>query len=278
MTEISAAVVKELREITNLGMMECKKALIEAGGDQEKALKILKEKGLAVADKRADRDALEGIINIEQKGSKVVMIKVSCETDFVAKTENFLKLVTQLTNEFSTKGEAFLASAELKEILAGSSAQTGEKLELKEAVAYEAKAGVIESYLHTNKRVGVLIEIACSPNVVSSPELKELGKDLTMQIAALAPLALSPDDISDDIKNEQREIFKTQMTDSGKPADVLAKIIDGKLAKHLADLCLLEMPFVKDNKIKVKDLVAQVAKKAGGDIKLVRFKRVQIGK
>jgi elongation factor Ts len=278
MTEINAAVVKELREMTNLGMMECKKALVEANGDKEKALKILKEKGLAVAEKRSDRDALDGVISILQNGAKTTMIKVSCETDFVGKTDNFINLVKTLSSEYDKQGDAFLTSNSLKEIIAGGSAQTGEKLELKEAITYEAKQGFIESYLHTNKRVGVLIEIACDASLVSKPEVKELGKDLTMQIAALSPLALSPDDISDEIKNEQREIFKVQMNDSGKPADVVAKIIEGKLGKHLSDLCLVEMPFVKDGKLKVKDLVAQVAKKVGGEIKLVRFKRMQIGK
>lgn len=278
MAEISAALVKELRDITNLGMMDCKKALTEAAGDKEKALKILKERGLAVAAKRADREATEGVISITGNGAKAYMIKVGCETDFVAKNADFTKLVETIASKYEKEGDALLASPDFKNLVAEATAKTGEKIVAEEAVTFTATNGFVETYLHTNKKVGVLAEFSCAAGLKDKAEVKELGRDIVMQIAAMAPVALSDKEIGEDVKKEQKEIFLKQMADSGKPADVLEKIVLGKLSKHFADLCLLDMPFVKDGKVKIKDLIARVAKQAGGDIQIVRFKRLQIGK
>lgn len=278
MAEISAALVKELRDLTNLGMMDCKKALTEAAGDKEKALKILKERGLAVAAKRADREATEGVISITGGGAKAYMIKVGCETDFVAKNADFTKLVETIASKYEKEGDALLGSPDFKNLVAEATAKTGEKIVADEAVTFAAANGFVETYLHTNKKVGVLAEFSCAAGLKDKAEVKELGRDIVMQIAAMAPVALSDKDIGEDVKKEQKEIFMKQMADSGKPADVLEKIVMGKLSKHFADLCLLDMPFVKDGKVKIKDLIARVAKQAGGDIQIVRFKRMQIGK
>ncbi len=278
MAEISAQLVKELREITNLGMMECKKALTEANGDKEQALKILKERGLAVVAKRADREATEGIIAVKNHGSKASMIKIGCETDFVARNSDFEKLVETVSERYDKEGDALFTAPDFADLVAGATAKTGEKIEIKEGASFTAANGFVEHYLHTNKKVAVLAEIACAAGVKDKAEVKELARDLVMQIAAMAPVALSDAEIGEDVKKDQKEIFLKQMADSGKPADVLEKIVAGKLSKHFADLCLLDMPFVKDGKVKIKELIARVAKQAGGDVKIVRFRRLQIGK
>lgn len=278
MTEISPALVKELREETGLGLMDIKKALIEAGGNKEKALNTLKEKGLAVAQKRSDRDAKDGLIQIVGDGSKKAMLKVSSETDFVAKTDDFQKLVDESAAKYLAQGDAFLGSAEAKDMVMAATAKTGEKIEIKDAVCFATGAGFVESYLHTNRKVGVLVEMKCAADVAAKAEVKELAKDLAMHVAAMAPIALSPSEISEADKEEKKALFIKQMEGSGKPADVIEKIVMGKLSKELADLCLVEMPFVKDPKVKVADLVAKVGKAAGGELAIARFKRMQIGK
>lgn len=278
MADISTELVKELRELTGLGLMDIKKALTEAGGDKEKALNSLKEKGLAVAIKRADRDAREGLIAMAGTPSRMAMVKVSCETDFVAKTDDFKKLVSVASEGYMKEGEAFLTSASTKELVTATIGKTGEKVEIKDAVCFAPAEGFVEKYLHSNSKVGVLVELKCPTTAATKPQIAELAKDLSMHIAAMAPIALSPADVSDADKEEQKALFIKQMADSGKPPEVLEKIVAGKLAKHLADLCLLEMPFVKDPKIKVGDLVKKVGKEAGVDLSVARFKRMQIGK
>lgn len=278
MSDISPALVKELREITGLGLMDIKKALTEAGGDKEKALQTLKEKGLAVALKRSDRDAKDGLVAIVGDSKKMAVVKVSSETDFVAKTDDFSQLVASVAQNFLAKGEAFLTSSEAKDLVMAATAKTGEKIEIKDSACFAAAGGFVESYLHTNRKVGVLVELKCSAEVAAKPEVKELAKDLAMHVAAMAPIALSPAEVSDADKEEQKALFIKQMEGSDKPKEVVEKIILGKLSKHLADMCLLEMPFVKDPKIKVADLVAKIGKAAGGDLSVTRFKRVQIGK
>ena len=189
--------VKKLREETGIGILECKKAIIEAGNDFEKAAELLRKKGFEKAKAKSSRTTKQGIVGsyIHTSGKIGVLVEVGCETDFVAKNEDFQALV----------------------------------------------------------------------------------KDVAMQIAAMNPIALSREDVSDEVKNEQRELFKKQMADSGKPPEILEKIIEGKLNKELAEMCLLDMTFVKDTKIKVKDLVAKTGKDKNADISIGHFKRMQIG-
>ena len=276
-TTIKAAVVKELREITGLGMMKCKEALTESNGDKEKALKILKEKGLAVAAKRAERDANEGKIFIKTIDNKGYIISVCCETDFVAKSEDFLSLVNEIGENFVKTGEDYLTSDAVKSKLTEVTAKVGEKIEIKQHAFVEAN-GLVQSYLHGNGKVGVLVEIACSEELAINDKVKEFGKDMAMQIAAMNPMSITESDIPQDQIKEQREVFKSQMTDTDKPVEILNKIIDGKLKKYFSEFCLMEMNFIKDGKIKIKDLMTNVSKETKGDITIKSFKRFQIGK
>ena len=276
MSNISAADVKELREITNIGMMKCKAALVEADGDKEKALKILKEKGLAVAAKRADRDANEGKIFVNTNGHKGHMVAVGCETDFVAKNADFIALVAEIGENFQEKGSDYINSDELKDRLTETTAKVGEKIEVKESAVIEAE-GFVQSYLHGNEKVGVLVEIVCPAEAIDNQKVKEFAKDIAMQVAAMNPLGVTENEIPQSNIDEQREVFKSQLADSGKPAEILDKIIDGKLKKYFSELCLIQMDFIKDGKLKIKDLVTNISKEIGSEVVIKSFKRFQIG-
>ena len=277
-TNVDAKAVKELREITNIGMMKCKEALIEAGGDKEEALKILKEKGLAVAAKRADRTANEGQIFLSIDDNKGYMASVCCETDFVAKSEGFLSLVSEVGNKFKEKGKDYIDSTELKNNLVEMTAKIGEKIEIQETAILESESGVLQSYLHSNGKVGVLVEIICKKGELDNEKILAFGKDVAMQIAAMRPIAVTEKEIALEQIEDQRAIFKSQMADSNKPADILSKIIDGKIKKYFSEFCLMDMDFIKDGKLKIKDLVANLSKDLGSDVVIKSFKRFQIGK
>ena len=278
MAEITASLVKELREITNLGMMACKKALVEAGGDKEQAIKLLKEQGLAVAAKRSEREANEGAIFISSETHKASMLSVCCETDFVAKNETFSSLVSTLAEKFIEKGEAWIGSDDLNELTTQATTKIGENIRVAQGVVFEVSEGMIGSYLHANKKVGVLVELGCSSKRAGEAKLRDVAKDIAMQIAAMNPLAVSSDEIDEKTKAEQKEVFVKQMAYSGKEATILEKIATGKLNKYFSELCLLDMPFVKDGKLKIKDLLKQVSKDLGEEVSIRRFKRFQIGK
>lgn len=277
MANFSAKDVKELRDITNIGMMDCKKALVEADGDKDKALKILKEKGLKVAAKRADKDASEGVVAIKAEGSKGAVIKLSCETDFVARNENFVELKNTLLAGYFEKGQAFLEEESTKTLITETTGKTGEKIELNDSAFYTTENGLIESYLHGNEKVGVLIELACDNSVASKEEVTLLAKDLCMQIAAMKPIAVSSDEVDEATKIEQKELFLKQMESDPKPDNIKEKIVEGKLNKYFTEICLLDMEFVKEAKVKIKDLLARVSKSVGSDITVKQFARMEIG-
>jgi elongation factor Ts len=277
MSNFTAADVKELREITGIGMMDCKKALSDSNGDKDEALKLLKEKGLAVAAKRAGRETKEGVILIENKGDAAYIIKVGSETDFVAKADDFQNLTKTIMQKFIENGESYIGSEEQQNLITEVSGKTGEKVQLSDAIMYKTDKGYIESYIHSNNKVGVLVEITCPLEVKDNEELRTFSKDVSMQIAAMNPFAITQDEISDEIKAEQKEIIMNQMEDSGKPKDILEKIVQGKLDKHFKDLCLLDMAFVKDSKMTIKELLKKTSDSVKAEISITKFVRLQIG-
>lgn len=278
MAEITASMVKDLRETTNVGMMECKRALQECDGDKEEAIKMLRERGIAIAGKKASREASEGLIDaaILDDGKKGVMIKVNCETDFVTRNETFQIFVKDLLEKAKTLASDELAEAE-KDALTAKVAEIGENLKIAGNTTYAVEGpGMVATYIHMGGKVGVLLELQFGKDATAANDsVKELAKNLTLQIAAAAPEYLDRESVPEDVISAERDIFAKQMQD--KPAAILDKIIDGKMNKFFSENCLLEQSFVKDPDISISDLIAGVAKEIGDSISIKRYVRYQIG-
>ncbi len=274
--------IKELRELTNIGMMECKKALVEAKGDKEKAIKILKEKGLAIIAKRKDKSANEGVVFVKAEKGQGWIVKVNCETDFVAKSESFQGLVEQIGEHFVQKGTDFLKDEEFSKVLNETIAQTKEKIEIKDPLHLASETGIISHYLHSNKKIGVLIELVAQDAtqkeaLEGNEKIQSFAKDLAMQVAAMNPVAISLEDISEELREEQKGIFLKQLEKEKKDPNILDKIIEGKVTKYFSEQCLLEMESIKEDKKKVKDLVREISEQEKVPFKIKQFKRFQIG-
>ncbi len=275
MAAITASAVKDLREKTGVGMMEAKKALEEAGGDFEKAVDILRKKGLSAAAKKAARVAAEGMIasSVQNGGKTGVLVEVNSETDFVAKNDEFQKFAKGLAQLVATQKPADIAA--LSQLtLDGENVEAkrnalvqkiGENIAIRRFVSYET-SGQIAVYLHGN-RIGVMVDYAGGD--------EQLGKDLAMHIAAANPQYLSRETVSADHLARERSVYEAQAKESGKPAAVISKIVDGKLGKFYGDTCLLEQVYIKDpdGKLKIKDLL----KKSGANTTVNRFVRYQLG-
>lgn len=277
--------IKDLREKTQAGLIDCKKALTECDGDLEKAAEYLRKKGLAAANKRMDRVAKEGVILTREAdgGKTVYMIQVNCETDFVAKNEDFKKFATEVLDKAIASGKASISKdealpADLDEMIKGQIAKTGENTTFGGfAKITLSKSGMIASYIHSNNKIGVLVELTCEPDVSSDESFKELARDITMQICAVNPQYIRSDEIPADIKDKEREIYREQMKDSGKPAPVVDKIVEGKLSKFYSEVCLLDQEFVKENSKKIKDLIKERGASLKSTIAIAKFIRFQIG-
>ncbi len=266
---ITAEAVKKLREQTGAGMMECKKALTESNGDFEKAVDTLRQKGLAAAAKKAGRIAAEGVIALHVEGKTGVLVEVNSETDFVAKNEEFQRFAGDLAKLVSTQNPAGLEAlfnltlgsvtveAKRQELIQ----KIGENLSVRRFVRYETD-GKIGSYLH-GTRIGVIVDYSGGD--------EQLGKDLAMQVAASNPLYLSRETVPAEDLNRERAIFEAQVKESGKPANVVGKIVEGKLEKFFGEVCLIDQLFIKDpdGKQKVKDILK------GAVVR--RFTRFQVG-
>jgi len=278
MTQITASQVKELRTITNVGMMECKKALQETAGDIEAAIKLLRERGLAVAAKKADRAANEGLIDIaiSDNAQTGAMVEVNCETDFVAKNENFQAFVAELAQKALSLGDNELADAE-KENLAFKVSEIGENLVINRNVTYKVQgAGAIGKYIHLGGKVGVMVEIGCENAANSgSAELVELGKEVALHIAAASPAALVRTELDPELVKSEQALYAKQV--EGKPANIIEKILEGKMGKFYSQVVLVEQGFVKDPDITVQNLVEQTGKKIGDTLSIRRYARYQIG-
>ena len=278
MSQITASQVKELRTITNVGMMECKKALQDTNGDLEAAIKLLRERGLAVAAKKADRAANEGLIEIAMTadGKTGAMVEVNCETDFVAKNENFQAFVAELAQNALSVGDNELAAAE-KDNLAFKVSEIGENLVINRNTTYTVQGeGAIGKYIHLGGKVGVIVEIGCeNPANSGSEALVELGKEVALHIAAASPAALTRAELPADLVDAEKSLYAKQV--EGKPANIIEKILEGKLSKFYSQVVLLEQGFVKDPDITVQALIDKTGKELGDTLSLRRYARYQIG-
>jgi len=283
---ISAKDISELRARTSAGMMDCKAALEEAQGDMDKAVEILRKKGIAKAEKRGGRTASQGLVVISSHlaGHDVAMVEVNCETDFVARTEEFIHLAKELGVLASQQAPAGVhegtavdavpfrgktVAVLIKEI----SGTTGEAMSLKRVAHFAQANGTVQSYLHHNGQVGVLIEVE-GP---AGEALVSLARNLALHVASADPIGVSEADIPKDILDRERRIAEEQVAAEGKPENIRAKIVDGKLRKFVAERALLGQGFVKDESKLVGDLVKEAAKSLGGTITVKRFARFKVG-
>jgi elongation factor Ts len=290
MADINPTVVKALREKTNAGMMDCKRALTEAGGDIEKAEALLRQKGIASAGKKASRHAKEGAVVsfIHASGKTGVLVEINCETDFVAKNDIFTKFVKEITAEISASNadnipallEAAGSSGVLfKDAIAATIAALGENIVIRRFARFqiaEGNGGLVASYIHLQGKVGVLAEINCGNEETAKSEgFRELVKDITLQIAAAHPTVVSRDQVDPALVASERDIYKAQV--QGKPENIVEKIVDGKMDKFYSTACLLEQACIKNPDITVKDLVAAKEKELSDKISINRFVRYALG-
>ncbi|MDX9868635.1 MAG: translation elongation factor Ts [Kiritimatiellia bacterium] len=277
MAEITVAAINDLRQRTNAGMMDCKKALTDANGDMDAAIKALREKGLAIQVKRADKESKEGIIMAlaSDDGKTIGMAEVNTETDFVAKTDNFKQFVKAVA--LKTLEGVEEVGAALKEELMTIVSQTGENVKVRRTARVTLSGtGQVASYIHMGGKVGVLVEVGCgSEATAASAAFSELVHDLTLQIAAAAPRWLTPDEVPAEVVEAEKDIYRNQV--QGKPANIVENILKGKIQKFYSDVCLIHQPFVKEPKQTVTDVVNACAKATGDTITIKRFVRYQLG-
>jgi elongation factor Ts len=277
MAEITAAMVQELREATNVGMMECKRALVEAAGDKDKAIRLLRERGVAIAAKKASRTANQGLISSATREGKVgALIEVNCETDFVAKNEGFQKFVKGLATKALDLADGTIGEA-VKADVTAKVAEIGENIIAKRNVRYTLQGkGIVVTYIHLAGKVGVMLEVGCGQDAtVENAAFQELVRDLTLHVTACSPRSLSRDDVPAEVVTAEREIYAKQVT--GKPANIVDKIVDGKMGKFYAQACMLEQGFVKDPDTSVTKLLEAKGKELGDTLSIRRFVRYQLG-
>jgi elongation factor Ts len=275
MAEITAAAVGKLREMTNAGLMDCKKALVEAKGDPAVAVDILRKKGVAMAAKKAGREAKEGVIAQHiLSGSRVgVLVEINCETDFVAKNETFRAFCDDTARKLAADPKAGLEADRVAAV-----ARIGENIIISRHQRLEVSGhGMIAAYIHTGAKLGVLVEVgAGKETTVGNESFKQLVRDITLQIAAAHTIAVSRDQVDPAIVAKEKEIALEQVKNS--PPQAVAKIVEGKLEKFFQTNCLLDQGFVKKNsEITVKEHVAGVASQLGDEIRIRRFIRFQVG-
>ncbi len=276
MANDSVDAVKSLRERTGAGVMDCKAALQSSGGDVEKAIDFLRKKGMAQAAKRSGREAKEGCVAARLSGTKAVLVEANCETDFVARTEDFKNLLTLALDETTAHGESAVSSEKISQRVNELSGKIGEKILVRRVKVIQSETGALFSYIHSNQKLGVVLELAISKvDSKQNPALQDLGKNLSMQVAASNPLGITRSDIPAAILEREKAIFREEV--KGKPENILEKIIQGKLDKFYQANCLIEQPFIKDDKISVKQLVDDASKKIGDSIQIKRFVRFQLG-
>ncbi|AHI07266.1 elongation factor Ts [Bdellovibrio bacteriovorus W] len=285
---ISATLVKELREKTSAGMMDCKKALEATAGDFEAAVEWLRVKGLSSAAKKADRIAAEGTVFAQVIGNTGVILEVNSETDFVARNEGFKALVSDVAEhvvhvidaagdileQIFHKNPAKKVGDLLKEAIA----TIGENIVIRRFEKYTASANsLVHTYIHGEGKIGVLIEVAASPETSSNPELRNFAQDVCLHIAAMNPMAISSEQIDPSVIAKEKEILAAKNLEDGKKPEMIEKIVDGQIRKFLAENCLLDQVFVKNPDMKVSDLAKSVGKSIGADVTIKRFTRFELG-
>ncbi len=266
MSEISASLVKELRERTGMGMMDCKQALVTAKGDISLAIEELRKSSGVKASKKAGRSAADGVIRVEINNSKAFMVEINCETDFVAKDESFMEFSDEVLNTLSS-GDFHeveqLMKGDLQDKREKLIQKLGENIVVRRMFQSDDSADHTGVYLHSNKK------IACVTSLRGGND--EAAKDIAMHIAATDPLAISPNDIPIEILEKEKEIFEAQSADSGKPKDIVVKMVEGKIKKFLSEVSLTEQDFVKDPGVKIKSLLDE------NNAQVIQFKRFEVG-
>ena len=289
--EVTANLVKELREMTGAGMMDCKKALAATDGDMDKAIEFLREKGLAAAEKKAGRIAAEGMVgsNVSADGQIAAIVEVNSETDFVAKNEKFRDYVAavaaQAANSTANDMDTFFAekwaldtSMTVKEELSSMIAVIGENMNIRRFERIVAEDGFVMSYIHGGGRIGILVEIA---STVNNAEVQEAAKNVAMQIAAMSPKYVDQSEISADFIAHEKDILKAQImndeSNAKKPENIIEKMLEGRLLKELKEFCLVDQVYVKDGDLSVGKYLESVSKQVGAPVAVKRFVRFETG-
>lgn len=287
MAAITAAMVKELREATGAGMMECKKALTEADGDFDAAVDVLRTRGLAAAAKKAGRATNEGRVNALVEGKKGAVVQVNCETDFVALTDKFGGYVDTFTKaviENDPADSAALLESEyegekVQDALTEAIHVIGENMQVSNFKRLEVEGtGALVPYIHMGGKIGVLVSFSFNNEATASDEkFLSMGKDVAMQIAATNPVALDEESVPEEVREHEMSIYKAQAAESGKPENIQEKIATGRMKKFYKESCLVDQDFVKDPDQTVSSYIASVAKELGDEIKVVDFARIALG-
>lgn len=288
---VTAQLVKELREMTGAGMMDCKKALVETDGDIDKSVEVLREKGLGKAAKKADRVAAQGLVatKVAESGDKAAIIEVNAETDFVAKNEDFVGFVQKL-NELVLEGSfasvdefeasKFNGDTTVKEELTEKIATIGENMNIRRFESLSEAGCVYASYVHGNGKIAVLVEMKTD---AAASEVMELGKDVAMQVASMNPAYNTREDVDADYIAREKEIILKQALNENeqaakpKPEEIVTKIAEGRLNKQLKEVCLQEQAFVKDSSMTVAEYINSKAKEIGKDVKVTKTVRYEVG-
>jgi elongation factor Ts len=284
-TAITADMVKKLRDQTGAGMMECKSALAEANGDFEEANTVLRKRGLASAAKKAGRTASEGLIahRVAADHGSGTLVEVNCESDFVARTPDFQELMQGVLDEIEKAGdaanEAWLKdpNGPVQKLIAAKIAKLGENMAVSRFVRYGGK-GYVGQYIHMGGKIGVQVELSgVTPELGARDEFSALVKEIAMQIAAASPGYVSREAVPAELLEKEKAIYRAQMENSGKPANVLEKIIDGKLGSYYSQVVLPDQPSIRDPKMTVKDVIVAANKALGSSVAVTRFARLKVG-
>lgn len=277
MADITAALVKELRDATNVSMMECKRALVESEGNIAKATRVLRERGMAVAAKKASRATNQGIIAsaTSDDGKSASLVQVNCETDFVARNDGFQSFVAELAGKALETDGAL--GDELKDEIVAKVAEIGENIVIPSNTRFlQESTGVIQPYIHLGGKVGVLIEVGCEKAETQEADaFKELARDLSLHVAACNPQYLTSDEVPSEEVTSEKEIFAKQV--EGKPAEIVDRIVEGKIKKYFGEICLIEQGFVREPKQSITELLAETGKKVDDTLCIRRFVRYQLG-
>lgn len=283
---ITAQSVKELREKTGAGMMDCKKALIESQGDIDKAVEILREKGLAAAAKKAGRVAAEGIVKtyISEDKKSAGIVELNCETDFVAANEEFVSFAGKLAEMASVTtvstveefvAEKFDGETTVSEALTALIAKLGENMTVRRFDKFNLENGVVESYIHGGGRIGVVVELGCdSDNIIV---LSEVARDVCMQVAAANPAFLSKEYVDQESLEKEKEIYRVQALNEGKPENIVEKMVMGRIQKYYKEVCLLDQAWVKDGDKSISKYLQEKSKEVGAPITINKFVRFERG-
>lgn len=287
MAEINAALIKELREKSGAGMMDCKKALVENNGDMEAAVDWLRTKGLAAAAKKSARVAAEGLVAVQTAGNKGAVIELNAETDFVARNDQFQKLAGDVavaalkteTNDVDALKKADIGSKTVEEAITNAIATIGENMNLRRTSFLSVDKGVVAQYIHNSTapglgKIGVLVALE---STADADKLNELGRQVAMHIAAAKPEALTTADVDPEALERERAVLKEQAIASGKPAEIAEKMVEGRIRKYYEEVVLLEQLYVMDGKTKVREVVEAAAKELGAPVKVTAYTRFLLG-